>query len=210
MIISIPAHLAAAVSHAISTEETRYYLTGLHITQRRIEATDGHLALCARVEQTVPVDIILPLPRALLMACRKAARKDDGSRLEYDIETMIARVLFGDDAASVHMEQVVPIDGSFPDLSCIFREIADLSDSVVKEERVSPFSPLVLEKIVGAAKDLVLGRRRDYVMPVLLAGRYQQMHVVRFGVEGDNVFGIAMPMRYEMSAALPIWATADC
>lgn len=72
----IPTDLLKAALLCASTEETRYYLKGVHLaTTGHMVTTDGHRLFCAKLAEAVPADVIIPLDTikaALKLAPRKA------------------------------------------------------------------------------------------------------------------------------------------
>ncbi|WP_242137361.1 DNA polymerase III subunit beta [Sphingomonas sp. TREG-RG-20F-R18-01] len=112
----------ARVADAMSSEETRYYLNGLHLrsigdTTIRAEATDGHRMYFADIELpdaagTLPTNCIIPRKAvALLFDLAKSA--DDGVRLA-----------IGPALASNHIEGTAPEAVGAPRLSVSIRERA--------------------------------------------------------------------------------------
>ena len=73
----IPTDLLKAALLCASTEETRYYLKGVHLaTTGHMVTTDGHRLFCAKLAEAVPADVIIPLDTvkaALKLAPKKAA-----------------------------------------------------------------------------------------------------------------------------------------
>ena len=96
----IPTDLLKAALFCASTEETRYYLKGVHMsTSGHMVTTDGHRLFCAKLAEAVPADVIIPLDTV------KAALKLAGKRAE-TIE------LNGNTLGGVVF---TPVDGTFPD-----------------------------------------------------------------------------------------------
>jgi DNA polymerase-3 subunit beta len=83
-----------------SSEETRYYLRGVHLsTTGHLVTTDGHRMFVARLNERPPADVIVPY------ADVAAALKLAGARCkEIDVDgTKIASIMY------------TPVDGTFPD-----------------------------------------------------------------------------------------------
>jgi DNA polymerase III sliding clamp (beta) subunit (PCNA family) len=96
----IPTDLLKAALLCASTEETRYYLKGVHLsTSGHMVTTDGHRMFVARLNDTPAADVIIPL------ADVQAALKMVGPRCkEIDVDgTKIASIMY------------TPVDGTFPD-----------------------------------------------------------------------------------------------
>ena len=100
----IPTDLLKAALLCASTEETRYYLKGVHLsTSGHMVTTDGHRLFCAKLAEAVPADVIIPLDTvkaALKLAPRKA-------------ETI---ELNGNTFGGVVFQ---PIDGTFPNWKAV-------------------------------------------------------------------------------------------
>jgi DNA polymerase-3 subunit beta len=73
----IPTDLLKAALLCASTEETRYYLKGVHLSPSgHMVTTDGHRMFVAKLAEAVPADVIIPLETikaALKLAPKKAA-----------------------------------------------------------------------------------------------------------------------------------------
>jgi len=96
----IPTDLLKAALLCASTEETRYYLKGVHLsTSGHMVTTDGHRMFVARLNDKPTADVIIPL------ADVQAALKMVGPRCkEIDVDgTKIASIMY------------TPVDGTFPD-----------------------------------------------------------------------------------------------
>jgi len=96
----IPTDLLKAALLCASTEETRYYLKGVHLsTSGHMVTTDGHRMFVARLNDKPAADVIIPL------ADVQAALKMVGPRCkEIDVDgTKIASIMY------------TPVDGTFPD-----------------------------------------------------------------------------------------------
>jgi DNA polymerase-3 subunit beta len=102
------AELISIVAPFISTEETRYYLNGIHMTANHMEATDGH-RLC-RVEfdkeQTTALDVIIP--RKVCALLLKFAGPDLVLEVSETQTRMVAKTAAGRFTFKL-------IDGTYPD-----------------------------------------------------------------------------------------------
>ena len=96
----IPTDLLKAALFCASSEESRYYLRGVHLsTTGHLVTTDGHRLFCAKLAEAVAADVIIPLETvkaALKLAPKKAAV------IELNGNTL-GGVVF------------TPVDGTFPD-----------------------------------------------------------------------------------------------
>jgi hypothetical protein len=131
--VSVSARLAAMVLPFVSTEETRYYLTGIQIEPHPkggviLVATDGHrLGAVHDPEGDSNGHWICPVPDVLARACRKqTARKGGiGGRAEQlhfrGRAGYVTDALLGDANPAVPGEYQMaqafcpPIDGTYPD-----------------------------------------------------------------------------------------------
>lgn len=123
--IDINASLWAAVSHCVSTEETRYYLHGTYIEPHpmggvTMVATDGHLLAVAH-DPTGTVDAPLTLKGTWKDKVLKPARGENASRrlvatIEEEGRDTLANVTAGQDIGVTFGGLMVQaIAGTFPD-----------------------------------------------------------------------------------------------
>ena len=98
----IPTDLLKAAILCASSEETRYYLRGVHLaTSGHMVTTDGHRMFVARLNEQPAADVIVPLDDV------KAALKLAGARAQ-EIEIDLA-------ANKIGQISFQPVDGTFPD-----------------------------------------------------------------------------------------------
>ena len=98
----IPTDLLKAAILCASSEETRYYLRGVHLsTSGHMVTTDGHRMFVARLNDRPAVDVIIPLDDV------KAALKLAGARAQ-EVEIDLA-------ANKIGQISFQPVDGTFPD-----------------------------------------------------------------------------------------------
>ena len=96
----IATDILKAALYCASSEETRYYLKGVHLsTSGHMVTTDGHRMFVAKLAEAAPADVIIPLDSV------KAALKIAGPRA-------IVIELNGNTLGSVTF---VPVDGTFPE-----------------------------------------------------------------------------------------------
>jgi DNA polymerase-3 subunit beta len=88
----------------ISTEETRYYLNGIHITSTLMEATDGHRLVRIEHKAEISTDVIVPRKVAML-----AARLDVGERMKIAFADLAVKLVFGSTSMICKC-----IDGTYP------------------------------------------------------------------------------------------------
>ena len=98
----IPTDLLKAAILCASSEESRYYLRGVHLsTTGHMVTTDGHRMFVARLNDRPAVDVIIPLDDV------KAALKLAGARVK-DVEVELL-------ANRIGQSSFQPVDGTFPD-----------------------------------------------------------------------------------------------
>lgn len=98
----IATDLLKAALICASSEETRYYLRGVHLaTSGHMVTTDGHRMFVARLAERPSIDVIVPYDAVA------AALKLAGARCK-DIEIDLAVNRIG-------QIQFTPVDGTFPD-----------------------------------------------------------------------------------------------
>ena len=97
----IATDLLKAALVCASSEETRYYLRGIHLsTSGHMVTTDGHRMFVARLNEQPAADVIIPLDDV------KAALKLAGARAQ-DVEVDLA-------ANKIGQISFQPVDGTFP------------------------------------------------------------------------------------------------
>ena len=97
----LPTDLLKAAILCASSEESRYYLRGVHLsTSGHMVTTDGHRLFCAKLAEAVATDVIIPLDDV------KAALKLAGARAQ-EIEIDLA-------ANKIGQISFQPVDGTFP------------------------------------------------------------------------------------------------
>jgi DNA polymerase-3 subunit beta len=96
----IATDLLKAALLCASSEESRYYLRGVHLsTSGHLVTTDGHRMFVARLTEAPAADVIIPYSDV------QAALKLAGARAQ-DIEVTADRI---------HSIAYTPVDGTFPD-----------------------------------------------------------------------------------------------
>jgi len=108
--IRFDAKLLAAVSLAISTEETRYYLCGVYLEGNIAVATDSHMLTAAHDENSIIESPgIYPVSKKAIAAMK--AKRADWVMINDNLLT----VLQLDNSTPLYIEPCVAIDGTFPD-----------------------------------------------------------------------------------------------
>ena len=97
----LPTDLLKAAILCASSEESRYYLRGVHLsTTGHMVTTDGHRMFVARLHEQPAADVIIPLDDV------KAALKLAGARVK-DVEVEVL-------ANRIGQISFQPVDGTFP------------------------------------------------------------------------------------------------
>jgi len=198
--IKVDANLFRLAYGAVSTEETRYYLNGVHIEPHPtvgalLVSTDGHRAIVAYDPDGVcDQHVIVKLPGAALAQCKPDRHDSEARRLVVDAEANTATLELAGKAILVSHE--VLIDGSFPD----WRRV------VPKEMKAGKAAPTTfaanflsdwgklgtdIKKTVPGASGIVRFDLSDGASPA----------IIRFGT--PNVFAILMPVRGTIKDFLP-------
>jgi DNA polymerase-3 subunit beta len=125
----------ACVSHAISSEETRYYLNGIHLCAPHgrivVVATDGHRL--ARIETDIEAPELSPIivPTATVKEIiRRAGALDKEAHLDFQAAPTRLRVKSGETSLTSKL-----IDGTFPDYERViprdFRAYGEASSEAI-------------------------------------------------------------------------------
>jgi len=185
--IANPSRLAA-VAMAQATEQSRYYLLGVHFTAERMEATSGHIATFAELE------LDADRPDCIMPVSKKAIAVLKGNKAEnavFDGETL---TVFNSQGEPIHIETSRPIEGTFPDAA---RIIPSLDES--KETPLAAFSTNIMAILNDTAKAVAPGRVGCFAMFADDAGG---PYGVRYS-DVDDVFSVAMPMRGGVARRYP-------
>jgi len=172
----------------VSTEETRYYLTGVHFETHKdgviVVATDGHVAFAAldNTGSAPSESAIYPLTKELLAACK--AQRHDGSDRYALIDGKQWQVgVYRDDVFDpLAIGMIEPIDGTFPD----WRRI--VPNGMTGSAGGVTFNPNLMVRFEKAAKALGVNG-----CTFLLNGPTDPA-LVGFGTS-VKAFGVLMPMR---------------
>lgn len=206
MTIRVNADLFRIVYTTVSSEETRYYLNGVHIEPHQngalMVATDGHRMIVAHdTAGECTESAIVKLPRFALAQCRtpKMFEKKRVVEVENGSATIIEMVpaekkgeFLRESLLTAHK---AIIDGTFPDwMRLVPSEISGSGTSgAVNPKYIKAWGDVGVElsRLYGGVGSIAL-YSSDPNSPML----------VRF--EGaKNVFGIQMPMRTKLSPRLP-------
>ena len=180
----IPTDLLKAALLCASSEETRYYLKGVHLsTSGHMVTTDGHRLFCAKLSEAVLTDVIIPLDT--VKAALKLAPKKAGT-IELNGNTL-GGVTF------------TPIDGAFPD----WRRVIPPAEGFKPGEDQTPahFNPDYIYDLGQMAHALGSKSGCGFRMH---AWDNESPHGVTFG--RSDCFAVIMPMRQQ--SEMTSWADA--
>lgn len=183
----IPTDLLKAAILCASSEESRYYLRGVHLsTTGHMVTTDGHRLFCAKLAEAVPADVIIPLDTvkaALKLAPKKAATIE----------------LNGNTLGGVVFQ---PVDGTFPNWKAVIPPM----DGYKPGENQTPahFNPEYIYDLGQMSR--ALGSKTGCNFRLHAWGA-DNPHGVTFGGRED-CFAVIMPMRQLATDAVPAWSVA--
>jgi DNA polymerase-3 subunit beta len=174
----IPTDLLKAALICASSEETRYYLRGVHLsTSGHMVTTDGHRMFVARLNERPTTDVIIPYGDV------QAALKLAGARCK-DIEVTADRI--GQIA-------YVPVDGTFPD----WRRVCPTGEETPSDKPDDASGAVHFNHAyVGdmAKMAAILCGKADTAQSVLHPVSASHPCLVTFGARAD-CFGVLMPVR---------------
>jgi DNA polymerase III sliding clamp (beta) subunit (PCNA family) len=171
----IATDLLKAALVCASSEETRYYLRGVHLTTSgHMVTTDGHRMFVARLVDRPPVDVIVPYDAVT------AALKMAGARVkEIEIELLANRI---------GQIQYTPVDGTFPNWRAVvptgLEKPSDKPDD-------APGRVHFNHAYIGDFAKM--GKLLDGA-PLMHPTSASNPALVTFG-EREDCFGVLMPMR---------------
>lgn len=214
----VNADLFRIVHSAVSTEETRYYLNGVHICANDgggalMVATDGHRMLVAHDPKGVCAEAcIVHLPRFALAQCRTPKMFEIKRTIEIDhaghgVATILESkpALKKDDAPSKEAIMAVHrvlIDGTFPE----WRRVVPSQSVATGSMQPTTFNGSYMKAMGEVAAELSKLTGLHPWLRVHMADPDAPC-VVRFGSSRD-VFGVIMPVRDSIDGFLPEFMTA--
>lgn len=205
----VDAQLFRAASNFVSTETTRYYLNGVFIEKHKdggvtMTSTDGHRMFCV-YDPDAFMDyeggFIAKLDKAALNAC-KPGRYDSFGRcimFDYDGNAEIGIRQQSDDVdiapKPIHKSYDVLIDGTFPD----WRRIVPKFEEGQEVGAVGCFNADYVGSFGKIYADL--GQSKKNSIQIVQDEPHNPALIRFYGL--DNAFGVLMPMRQEIEAAVP-------
>lgn len=178
----IATDLLKAALVCASSEETRYYLRGIHLaTSGHLVTTDGHRMFVARLTEQPAVDVIVPYDAVA------AALKMAGARVK-DIEIDLVGNRIG-------QIQYTPVDGTFPD----WRRVVPTGleqPSTKPELNDGPENACFNHRYVGDFAKMagILCGKSEHAQSALHVTTASGPALVTFGERAD-CFGVIMPVR---------------
>ena len=162
-----------------SSEESRYYLRGVHLaTSGHMVTTDGHRMFVARLAERPTADVIVPYVD-VTMALKLAGRAKD---VEIDLA-----------ANRIGQIQYTPVDGTFPDWRRVvptgLEQPSDKPDDAPGRVHFNARYVGEFEKMA----DILCGKAKE-AQSVLHATTASNPALVTFGERAD-CFGVIMPVR---------------
>ena len=188
--MNVSARLLRAVALAQSTEQTRYYLCGVHVEPHPdggviLVATNGYVMTVAHdPEGTCDAKAIYPITKKALADLKGKANRavvDDGTLTILDHYECV-----------IGFHPVAPIDGTFPEWQRVLPKMSD--DTETQTFAVEYLDRLnQTAKTLGALMYMICHRST----PALV--KYAEIH---------EVFSAIMPCRSDGDSCLPSWAIA--
>jgi len=184
----IATDLLKAALLCASTEETRYYLKGVHLsTSGHMVTTDGHRMFVAKLAEAVPADVIIPL------ADVQAALKLAGARCQ-ELEVS---------AEKIGQIAYTAVDGTFPEWRAVLPagEGAAYEPTTPEEApHLAHFNPEYVGDIGKMAK-ILSGAVGSFKLQVWTATNPAG---VTFAGR-DDCLAVLMPMRRPTGDVVPEW-----
>lgn len=177
----IPTDLLKAAILCASSEESRYYLRGVHLsTSGHMVTTDGHRLFCAKLAEAPAADVIIPLD------CVKAALKlapKKATTIELNGNTL-GGVVF------------TPVDGTFPGWKAVIPPVDGYPPG--KPEHMTP-ARFNLDYLYDLGQmSRALGSKTGTAFDIH-AWHNESPHGVTFAGRED-CFAVIMPMRRTKTA----------
>lgn len=190
------AKLFGAVSYAVSTDESRYYLNGVYLVGGMVVATDGHMMAIAH-DPNAKIDEPGIFPVTSQFRAGALSSKARIVRIEGGI--MDALNEYGE---SLFTERSPPIDGTFPD----FRRLVPSGDLV---RATAPFSSVIMDKVVKIATAIrpvgVSVPITTWAAPDKGGETDATPHIVKY--DDPRIFLVIMSTRHDDAHIIPGWFT---
>ncbi|MBX3579980.1 MAG: hypothetical protein KF723_22480 [Rhizobiaceae bacterium] len=197
--IDISARMFYAALVCVSTEETRYYLNGVHVEPHPekgvvLVATDGLRMIVIHDEAGYAGrKAIIPADKILVEALARSTKEED-ARLFIDVKGIIAFPSGNYIAANNTL-----IDGTYPEWTVVVEPV--LAAMKTRKVAHSCFNPRLITSFVQVATRLKLG---DFPSIKIVTTEEGAPSLILFA-KSDSVFGLLMPMRSDIGGTLPIF-----
>jgi DNA polymerase-3 subunit beta len=198
--------LLQAINHAVSSEETRYYLCGVNV---EID-TDGvtYVAMDGCIMAAIREDLPDDSPRNTLLGswiipsevCKaKLTRFTDSATLTLAPRKNESPEMRLDTTAGPRVFH--PVDGTFPDYR---RAIPRKCDG-----EIAQFAPHLLARLAECARVILDGKKGDSALTPYISHNGGGPAIARWAA-APNLLGVVMPIRREEpDSLLPDWYTAS-
>jgi hypothetical protein len=186
---SIPTDVLRAALVCVSTEETRYYLRGVHVEPDAddvvLVSTDGHRLFCGRCPLP-PAGAITPAEPFIIPtdAIKKALTGYKGLGIPLQRTG---------DVCTLGDVTFKPVDGTFPDWRRVAPTQKIISDDLGK---IAQFNPAYVADMGKVAKAVAPTTRGAVALPIIHHMGSGPAFVTFPG--RDDLFALLMPMRGEM------------
>ena len=206
--LNFNASLIRAVNNFISTEETRYYLRGVHFTRADegaiAVATDGH-TLCAAHDPAAYCerDMILQFDKPALSLMKSARGDFDGNRRAFISNDRTMDIVpdgEGSGGMKYGIAQIQEIDGTFPDWRRVL-PVKSSNDDENEKQAPAAFDASYLAKFSKMIAEL------DRKGAALTLHQFDRNAPALVKFDRADVFGVIMPRREDIDGAtLPAWS----
>lgn len=204
---TINANFMRLATMVTSTEATRYYLNGVHVSAHAcvgaiLVATDGHRLICIHDESAVydgPEDgVIVRLEKAMLAACKPNKRDYQPRLLQFgDFDKPIElSECDGESRKTTALQHDWRIDGCFPDWRRILPKEQEGKRFAFNASYMADFGTIAAA-LSGKRDGLISVDECDGLSPML----------IRF-LHSPHAFGVLMPVRSDSEHGLPDWVNA--
>jgi DNA polymerase-3 subunit beta len=185
----IATDLLKAALLCASSEETRYYLRGVHLsTSGHLVTTDGHRMFVARLNERPTADVIVPY------ADVAAALKLAGARCkDLEVTVDVTGSALPQVTGKIHSIAYTPVDGTFPDWRAVVPTGEELPSGKPDD---APGAVHFNHAYVGdlAKMAAILCGKADTAQSVLHPVSASHPCLVTFGDRAD-CFAVIMPVR---------------
>ena len=140
--MKIPSNMLRAAMHCQGDKDVRFYLNGVHIKNKHIEATNGHVAVRMTMEKSCRKDIIVSFKSKIPAAAVSTvlALKGETIAKHYDVN---------DELIAVSVIEI--IKGKFPDVSKVIKKESKPTEQIgVNPSYIALWSKMFKQKFPAA------------------------------------------------------------